>query len=400
MMTGLQCISCGASYPVLPLYNCEGCGGILDVVYDYERIADKWRREGENTDDLLPLPFAKRVTLGEGNTPLLKADRLARRLGIEELYLKCEFANPTGSFKDRPVSIGVSMAIAFECAQIIVASSGNGAAATSAYAARAGLDAVILVPEATPSEKVKQSVAYGGKVIRVEGPYSNSFALAKEVGEQFGMFNVTSTFINPYTMEGDKNVAYEMYRQLDGRVPDWVYVPIGAGPLLVGIDKGYRELMKLGKTAHLPRMAGIQAEGCSPIARAYREGRERVESDPSPATIAGGINDGLHGYAQDGTYTLEAIRRSGGYANAVPDEAIREAQSWLAKDEGLFVEPSSAVSIAELKMSVEAGRVEPSSAVTVILTGHGLKDMGSIRSDYEAPLIPKQANALVELLQS
>lgn len=399
MMTGLKCVRCGSEHPLSPIYSCPACEGILDVVYDYERIENKWRRGEVDEDDLLPLPASERVTIGEGNTPLVKADRLARRLGLETLYLKCEFANPTGSFKDRPVSMGVSMGVRFGQKRIIVASSGNGAAATSAYSARAGLQAVVLVPESTPAEKVKQSLAYGAKVIRVGGPYSNSFALAKEVGEKYGMFNVTSTFVNPYTMEGDKSVAFEMHRQLNGRVPGLVYVPIGAGPLLVGIHKGYEELKKLGRASAVPRMAGIQAEGCSPIARAFLENRSEVESDPNPSTIAGGISDGLHGYAQDGTYVLDCIRRSRGYSDYVNDDAIREAQGWLARDEGLFVEPSSAVCIAELKRSLESGRVSASETVTAILTGHGLKDMQRVETGGEAPLIQKRAESLVHLLE-
>jgi threonine synthase len=398
-MIGLICTVCRKNYPVEPLYECKSCGGILEVEYDYDQIHNKWMVGGENLDDLLPIPSSKRITIGEGNTPLIKSERLAKRLGILNLYLKCEFSNPSGAFKDRPVSMGVSMARRFGYDRIIVASSGNGAAATAAFAARAGLEAVILVPENTPQEKVKQSLAYGAKVVRVEGPYSNSFALAKEIGEKFDMFNVTSTFINPYTVEGDKTVAFEMYRQLDV-VPNIIYVPIGAGPLLVGIFKGYEELEKLHKVNKLPRMAGIQAEGCSPIARAYLNGQDGVISDPNPNTIAGGICDGLYGYAKDGTYTLEVIKRSGGFANYVTDEEIQEAQSWLAKDEGLFVEPSSAVSIAELKKSLTSGNIQPTSVVVAILTGHGLKDMKQVKVDFNAPILPNDAQAVADWLNS
>jgi threonine synthase len=397
-MIGLTCVQCGKLHPVRPLYSCEACGGILDVVYDLDAVGRKWAAHGMDTDDLLPVPPAERVTIGEGNTPLVRADRLADRLGLSALYLKCEFANPTGSFKDRPVSMGVSMARKFGIERVIVASSGNGAAATAAYCARAGMPAVVLVPEATPQEKVGQTLAYGARVVKVEGPYSNAFALAKEVGERFGMFNVTSTFVNPYTLEGDKTVAYELFAQLNGEVPDWIYVPIGAGPLLVGVFKGYEELHRLGRIAKLPAMAGIQAEGCSPIARAYREGSKQVQSDPNPHTIAGGICDGLHGYAQDGTYTLEVIRRSGGYSDAVTDGEIREAQIRLAQDEGLFVEPAAAVCVAELKKSVESGRVDRGASVVLLLTGHGLKDMRQVQVAAEAPVVPKDARALIDAL--
>lgn len=398
MIHGLQCTVCKVAYPAEPLYECDRCGGILEAVYDYGRIADNWAQSGINTDDLLPVSAAERISIGEGNTPLVRADRLARRLGLRKLYLKCEFANPSGAFKDRPVSMGVSMAVKFGFGRVIVASSGNGAASTAAFAAKAGLEAVVLVPEATPQEKVKQTLAYGARVVKVEGPYSNCFSLAKEASKSHRLFNVTSTFINPYTVEGDKTVAFELQRQMEA-VPDFIYVPIGAGPLLVGIYKGYEQLRRLGLVDKLPRMAGIQAEGCSPIASAYLEGRERVESDPHPQTIAGGICDGLHGYAQDGTYTLEMIRRSNGFANYVPDDEIQEAQSWLAKDEGMLVEPSSAVSLAELVHSLRAGRVRPDSVVVAVLTGHGLKDMGQVQTEREAPLISYQSGAFAEWLK-
>lgn len=377
---GLRCVSCHKFFEINPIYECDDCLGILDVEYDYESIKEKQRGK-IFAFDLLPVSQDEFISLGEGNTSLIKTGKLAQRLGLKNLYLKNEFSNPTGSFKDRPVSVAVSMAVKFGYKKVVVASSGNGAAAVSAYAARAGLEAVIMVPDSTPEEKVKQSLAYGSKVIKVEGPYSNSFQMAKEVGERFNMFNLTSTFINPYTLEGDKVVAYEMYEQLSNEVPDIIYVPIGAGPLLVGISKGYKELMKLGFTFKTPKLAGIQAEGCSPIAQAFISGEDSVNSETNPVTIAGGICDGLHGYEKDGTYTLKTIRESDGIGDYVTDNEISKAQEWLAKDEGIFVEPAAAASIAAIAKHIETGQIHSGMSVVAILTGHGLKDIKSVNWD-------------------
>jgi len=398
---GLKCISCKKEFPLTQLYECDSCGGILDVIYDYEELKNNCKRCFDlknKCSDLLPVRPDKYISLGEGNTVLIEADRLARRLDLKRLLLKCEFSNPTGSFKDRPVSIGISKAVEFGYKKVVVASSGNGAAAVAAYAARAGLEAVILVPDSTPSEKVRQSSFYGATVIRVEGPYSNCFNLAKEVGQKFNIFNLTTTFINPYTLEGDKMVAFELLDQMEGSVPGVIYVPIGAGPLLVGIYKGYNELYILGKVNKLPKMAGIQAEGCSPIARAFLSNQSEVKSEDNPHTVAGGICDGLTGYSKDGTYTLNTIRQSKGFSIYCSDESIIEAQKWLAKDEGVFVEPSSAAAVAGIVRSIEENRISKDSVVVALLTGHGLKDVGKVQLERDIPVIPNDVGKLIELL--
>lgn len=377
--TGLVCVFCKATYPLAPLYECEACQGILEVTYAQEK-ADEQRA-------WLPIAQENRIHLGEGDTCLLSAPRLAKRLGIKSLQLKCEFMNPTGSFKDRPVSIGISKAVECGFEKVIAASSGNGAASVAAYAARAGLEAIILVPDSTPLEKVKQTLAYGAKVIRVTGPYSNSFSLAKQLGESQNIFNLTTTLLNPYTVEGNKVVAYELYEQMNGTIPDVIYVPIGAGPLLIGIYRGYLEKQQSLASPKMPRMAGIQAEGNNPIATAFMQGASVVHAEPSPRTIAGGIADGLVGYEKDGTYTLQIVRQSNGFVTAVPDSQILEAQTLLARDEGVFVEPSAAAGIAGLIKSREEKQITENDSVIVVLTGHGLKDMGNVRVASDVPTI-------------
>ncbi|KAB2329554.1 threonine synthase [Cytobacillus depressus] len=387
---GLKCIGCHTTYPLFPLYECEKCRGILDVYYDFEKPRE--------SDIFLPITGEKRISLGEGNTSLLQSRNLAKRLGLKNLFLKCEFTNPTGSFKDRPVSIGISKAVEFGFTKVIAASSGNGAASVAAYAAHAGLEAIILVPEKTPIEKIKQTLAYGANVIRVKGPYSNCFTLAKQVGEKQNIFNLTTTFLNPYTVEGNKMVAYELFEQLNSSIPDVIYVPIGAGPLLAGIYKGYLELKHRHHFGKLPRMAGIQAEGNNPIASAFLYGKSSVSPVANPCTIAGGIADGLMGYEKDGMYTLQCINESKGFALDVSDSSMLEAQMWLARDEGIFVEPSAAASIAGVAKSLQENRIREDDYIVVLLTGHGLKDMGNVPVACEVPMI-EYIDQLFELLR-
>lgn len=393
---GLKCIRCNAKYPLEPLYNCQKCQGILEVYYNPGESSTHDLIPFSQSFEFMPILKNQRVTLGEGNTSLVKADHLAKRLGLKNLFLKCETSNPTGSFKDRPVAVGISKAVDFGYKKVVTASSGNGAAAVAAYAARAGLDATVLVPESTPIEKVMQTLAYGAKVIKVEGPYSNCFSLAKKLSEAQNFYNITTTFYNPYTVEGDKLVGYELFENLQGAA-DAVFVPIGAGPLLVGIYKGYLDYKHAYPISKIPKMVGVQAEGNNPIVQAFREG-SIVHPENNPQTIAGGIADGLVGYEQDGDYTLKIIRESQGYAVDASDERILEAKRWLAVDEGLFVEPSAAAAIAGLVTAIEEDRVGSQECIVAILTGHGLKDIKNIGFESDLPLIPNSFEQLIQLL--
>lgn len=393
--TGLQCVSCGKTYPHSPIYECVLCASILEVTYDYSGIAPQ---QLSRTSELLPSRPHPALTLGEGDTSLLQANHLATRLGLPHLFLKCEFTNPTGSFKDRPASAGVARAVAFGYQKVIAASSGNGAAATAAFAARAGLDAVILVPRSTPNEKVQQTQAYGATVLRVDGEYSDCFALAKEASVTGHFYNVTTTFNNPYTVEGDKSVGYELFEQAEHSVPDLIYVPIGAGPLLVGTYKGFEDYQRIHVEIPLPRMVGVQAAGNNPIVRAYESGGGPVTSQTVPHTIAGGIADGLVGYTKDGDHTLRYIRQSEGFALDVTDSEILEAQHWLAVDEGLFVEPSAAAAIAGVAKSLVRADIDSEDRVVAILTGHGLKDMANIGHSGAVVTIPNDLKSFMSLL--
>ncbi len=371
----LQCISCGERFDEQNIYECPSCGGILEVCY--RNSADASLKLSESFD-YMPVKKKQLITLGEGNTPLMKATKSTETIKSTALYFKNEFQNPTGSFKDRPVSIGLTKALEFGIRDFIVASSGNGAASVAAYCAKAGVVPTVYLPEFTSDEKVAQIRFYGARVNKVPGPYSNSFAAAKQAtGSKTA--NLTTTFLNPYTVEGDKIVGYEIFEQLGNSFPDYVFVPVGCGPLLVGAYKGFCEYRDLFSLQKLPKMVAVQADGNCPIVKAFLRNDNCVLSEPAPDTIAGGIADGLCGYEKDGAYTLAVVRESGGFAVSVADEQILEAQMILARNEGLFVEPSSAAAFAGVMKSIREKKIAPEDRVVVLLTGHGLKDMKSIK---------------------
>jgi threonine synthase len=371
----LQCISCGERFDEQNIYECPSCGGILEVCYRNNANASLKLSE---SFDFMPVKKKQLITLGEGNTPLIKAVKSTETIKSTELYFKNEFQNPTGSFKDRPVSIGLSKALEFGIRDFIVASSGNGAASVAAYCAKASVVPTVYLPEFTSDEKVAQIRFYGAKVVKVPGPYSNSFTAAKHVTNG-KTANLTTTFLNPYALEGDKVVGYEIFEQLDNSFPDYVFVPVGCGPLLVGAYKGFCEYRCLLNSQKPPKMVAVQADGNCPIVKAFLRNDNCVLPEPAPDTIAGGIADGLCGYEKDGAYTLSVVRKSGGFAVSVADEQILEAQKILARNEGLFVEPSAAAAFAGVMKSVREKKIAPEDRVVVLLTGHGLKDMKNIK---------------------
>ncbi len=380
----LECRTCRHPLPLALTYSCPVCGGSLEVIYDYAGVdtsefldtpmtpaaAGLWRFAA-----LLPVKQAENmVSLGEGSTPLLRAKRLGRVLGVPALYLKNEGASPTASFKDRPTSVGISVAKEFGATRVIVASSGNAGAATAAYAARAEQQCIVVVPKGTSTGKVAQALACGARVVYTLGSYSSSYKLALDSATAFGWANLSSTFLNPYTVEGDKTVAYELWEQLGRRVPDWVVIPIGAGPLLVGTLKGFQELRRLGLTDRVPAMVGVQSEAVHPVADAFASGAATVEEWHGPTeTVSSGIADPLIGYPQDGTLTLTAIRSTNGQCLVAPDQATLALGRALAETEGVFVEPTSATGVYAVRELRAGGIIREDETVVAVLTGHGLK---------------------------
>jgi threonine synthase len=278
---------------------------------------------------------------------------------------------------------------------VVTASSGNAAAAMSAYAARAGLRAVVLVAADTPPGKLLQMRAAGAHVVRVTGSVSNGIELARAATKAVGWYNVTTTFENPYSVEGDKTVAYEIAAELGWRTPDWIVVPTGSGPLPAGIWKGFGEMRRFGLVAGVPRMVLAQAAGCAPIAAAFACGDEIVRPWPSPHTVASGIKDPLVGYCEDGTYALKIVRQSGGAAVAVADDEILRVTRLMVETEGLYAEPTAgtaAACAAELRGRRTIG---PEDEVVVVSTGHGLKQPFVSPAELEA--LPEIAPSLAAL---
>jgi len=383
----LQCRSCGGEYPLECLYRCRICGGILEVRYNYERAFECdpvtnpdraqpgiWKYRG-----LLPVKHAEHiVSLGEGETPLLHTPALTDFWGCDlQLYIKADSLNPSGSFKDRPTSVGVSVAKEQGSDKIVVASSGNAASSAAAYAARAGMDCMVFVPESTDISKVVQAQSYGARVFCVPGTFSDAYGLAQSCAERFNWCNVTSTFVNPYTLEGDKTIAYELYRQMRGAAPDYLLIPIGSGPLLVGAYKGYEELRSMGLIQSVPKMIGVQARQCAPITDAYTKGKTTVSSWEAPIrTIAGGIADPLIGYAGDGTLTLQTVHALGGVMVSLTEEEIQDGMTTTEKKIGLYCEPAGSVSVAAVKKLWAEGIMPKGSSAVSVMTGSGFKYSG------------------------
>ncbi|GAA5134759.1 pyridoxal-phosphate dependent enzyme [Pseudonocardia adelaidensis] len=323
--------------------------------------------------DLLPLPAGtEHLSLGEGGTPLLGAPRLAAAAGVAEVWLKLDHLNPTGSFKDRAVAVGVADAVRRGAGGIVCGSSGNAAASAAAYAARAGLPAVVVCPEGAPPGKLAAIAAYGAVQVLVPGDYSRSFALAVDLAAELGFANVTTTYVNPAAVTGLRTVAYELVEQLPAPV-DRVVVPTSAGPLVHGVRTGFEDAVAAGRAARVPALVAAQPEGCAPVARAFAAGAAAVREWDDVRTAVSGLDDPLRGYAGDGTVTLRAVGETGGAAVALPDEDTAAARALLAEQEGIDVEPAAATAVAALLSLGAGGGLAPAERVVCLLTGHGLK---------------------------
>jgi len=329
------------------------------------------------------------VSLGEGGTPLIQAKNLAQELKMKSLYIKDETRNPTSSFKDRPMSVGVSKAVEFGARTVVCASSGNAAIALSAYAAKAGIKCYAFVPAEASDSKVAQLSMHGAIVVRpkARGEGDPTYKLMLEAWKKFDWQPIPSGgAFNPYQPEGSKTISYEICEQLNWQAPDWVVVPTGAGTLISSNAKGYFEFEQLGLIKGAPRLAAIQSEGCAPIVKALRDGTPPYEIPtwPNPRTVAGGLVDP---YPWDADTAIPAIKRSKGTAETVSDVEILDAVKFLARKEGIFAEPSGAAGFAGLRKLLVAGVVDRSDVVVVEVTGGGLKDVVTAMRMVEKPMI-------------
>lgn len=376
MKAALECVSCGATFPGDDdLLHCPTCGDGLQLNLDLEslRSADVsaawsgrppgvWRYR-----ELLPVSPEKAVTLGEGATALLP---IALPGATLEAHVKNEGQNPTGSFKDRGMTVGVTRAVALGRKRVICASTGNTAASLAAYAARAGLDCVVLVPVGGVAQgKLAQAYFEGAHVVGIRGTFDDAMHVVSGAADALDAYVLNS--INPYRIEGQKTAAFEVFEQLGGRVPDWLVCPVGNGGNLAAYWKGFRELQAIGATDRLPQLAGVQAEGAAPIADAILAGRREITPVEKPETVASAIRIGN---PANWPKTVRAIRESRGLALKLPDAVILETQKRLARTEGIFLEPASAASVAGAARLADQGTFPAGSTVVCVGTGHGLKD--------------------------
>jgi threonine synthase len=378
---GLRCRECSREYPAEALHVCEFCFAPLEVVYDYDAIAKQISHASVAAGPRSMWRFAPllpggehRVDLGAGMTPLVKAPRLASELGLRELWLKNDTANPTHSFKDRVVSVALTVAREFGYTTVACASTGNLANAVAAHAAAAGLEAYVFIPADLEAGKVVATAIYGPRLIAVKGTYDDVNRLCSEIAGEFEWAFVNVN-IRPYYAEGSKSLAFEVVEQLGWQAPDHVVVPIASGSLLTKIKRGLDELVKVGLLdGHASRISGAQASGCSPVATAFKSGGDHIRP-VKPNTIAKSL---AIGNPADGYYAVKASRETGGAIEDVSDDEVVEGIRLLARTEGIFAETAGGVVIATLKRLCEAGVVQPEERTVALITGDGLKTIEAV----------------------
>ncbi len=349
----------------------------LDRVWR-RRLLSVWRYA-----ELLPVDNkAKIVTLGEGGTSLNKCLRLTEETGVRRIFAKNEGENPTGSFKDRGMTVGVTKARRLGMKRVACASTGNTSASLAAYAAKAGLECIVLIPSGGVAfGKLTQAIAHGARVIQVKGNFDEALKIVLDICLTSPIYLLNS--VNPYRLEGQKTIAFEIRDQLNGKIPDKVIVPVGNAGNISAMWKGFKELHELSLAETLPEMVGIQAKGAAPIANSMKRGLEVVRSVKKPETVATAIRIGS---PVNWKKAVRAVKESSGLIETVSDTEILKAQKFLAEREGLFVEPASAASIAGLIKLTGKGLVDKDETVVCILTGHGLKDPDVVLKQCRQPI--------------
>ena len=382
-VTGLICRECGTAYPAEALYVCEYCFGPLEVNYNLEAAKGVVSRESIQSGPLsmwrygalLPDPGAAPVDLGAGWTPLRRATRLAEVLGVRELWLKDDTRNPTGSFKDRVVSVALSSARRLGFSTAACASTGNLATSVAAHAAFIGWPSITIIPADLEKSKIAMTAIFGGTVLGVEGSYDDANRLCVELVGEHPDWAFANINLRPYYAEGSKTLAFEIVEQLGWRTPDQVVVPVASGSQLTKVAKGFKEFIELGLVeGATPVLFGAQAKGCSPIASAFAHG-DKVITPQRPNTIARSL---AIGNPADGPYVLDELRAHGGDCGSVPDDETLECIELLAKTEGVFAETAGGVTIASLRQMIQRGSIDPEKSIVAIISGHGLKTLDAI----------------------
>jgi len=401
----LNCPVCSTTYaPESDVFTCEKCDAPTVVAIDTSRISSfepSPERSMWRYFDLLPLVNRESIiSQGEGLTPLIDSPALADLLGVGVLSLKNETVNPTGSFKDRQISVGISKAKESGAHTLAVVSSGNVAASAASYSAMAGMKCNIFAPYNAPEEKLVQARMYGASFYKVDTLSSSRIfeLVRKTCGEKGWRLLSTAGLYNPYQVEGGKTIAHELSEQ-STPLPDWVIAPVGGGGLIGALWRGFKELMALGRCEKPPAIVGAQSALCTPLVDAIEKNLSPAEVIANPVsvgdTIAGAIADDV---LFDAYTALPAIRETGGTAVSVTDEEMLEAETLLARSAGIFAEPASASTIAALKKLRESGAIRKDDTVCCIITGSGFKDMTSARKLVGAPIpLEPTVEAFLEL---
>ena len=393
----LKCKECSTTYPLEARYVCDRCFGPLEVAYSApEQDADELKRRiqaGPHTlwryADFLPLAGAPRSALPTGWTPLVKTDRLAERLGLRNVWVKNETANPTHSFKDRVVSVALARSLELGFDTVACASTGNLANSVAAHAAAAGLPSYVFIPADLEEAKILATGAYGANVVGVRGNYDDVNRLCMEVSADhpWAFVNVN---VRPYYAEGSKTLAFEMAEQLSWEIPDRIVAPIASGSLFTKLAKGFEQWIDAGLLeGELPVMNGAQAEGCSPVATAFAAGTD-VCRPVKPNTIAKSL---AIGNPADGPYAVELARATGGSVDSVSDDEIRAGIKLLAETTGIFTETAGGVTTAVLAKLAARGDIDPDERVVVCITGDGLKTIDCARGTFEVHEIDPSVEA-------
>jgi threonine synthase len=394
----MKCISCGEEYNLGEIiYTCKECGSTLEVVCRPEvsrdifecRKSTMWKYK-----EFMPVDESKIVSLEEGGTPFCRCQKLGDELGIE-LYVKVEGSNPTGSFKDRGMSVGITKAVELGVETVGCASTGNTSASLAAYAARAGKRCIVLLPSGKVAlGKLAQAMFHGAEVISIKGNFDEALETVTALALEGQLYLLNS--VNPFRLEGQKSIGFEVVDDLGWKSPDRIILPVGNAGNISAIWKGVTEFHEAGFIEDLPMMTGIQAEGAAPIANAVRKGKKSIEPVINPETVATAIRIGAPVSAQK---ALRAIYDSNGMAETVTDEQILSAQKLLARTEGIGVEPASAASIAGLLKLVENGEVDKGEQVVCIVTGHLLKDPNTAINACTEPIeIEANVRALSKII--
>ena len=389
-MKALKCRECGREYPLEATHVCEFDFGPLEVAYDYDKIKktltkDKLSKRPHTMwryRELLPIAEEPTVGNSVGYTPLIKADRLAKWLGVREAWIKNDAVNyPTLSFKDRVVSVALSRARELGFDTVACASTGNLANSVAANAASAGMDSFVFIPSDLEKGKILNSLIYGARVVAIKGHYDEVNRLCAEIAGKYGWAFVNVN-MRPYYAEGSKSMAFEIAEQLNWKLPQHTIVPMASGSLLTKIHKGYQELIKLGLASDSqPAVHGAQATGCSPISAAFKEGKDFFKP-VKPNTIAKSLAIGT---PADGFYALKVMKETGGSSDDVTDDEIREAMKALAECEGIFTETAGGVTVGATKKLVASGKIPAEDSVVLCITGNGLKTLDAVQGHVGKP---------------